>query len=471
MDDAELLKAYAKGRSEAAFTELVARHVDFVFATAQRLLGGDAHRADDVVQHVFSELARKAASLLDRPVLAGWLYLTARNTSAAIVRGERRRARREMEAQIMQELDREEGPVTEWARIRPVIDRALSALNPRDRDVVLMRFFQRMTFPEIGKRLSISDDAARLRVGRSLDRVRSALSRLGVTSTTGAVAAALGGQAAICAPAGLAASAAAAALTGAGPALGGITAGAAIPLMITNKVALAAVGAAILAGAGGMMWQLRVNSRLAEQAAALEAQAGGLPAAQAENRRLAAALDRINGRQAALRARIDAPAQVRSLENEAAALQAELATRAAPATADNASKDRVLAAGTGLLFNALKPLIDARKWGEAKTVVESAIPNVPADSYDRYFLEDTIAKVCLQESNLFDGLAHLEEADRILRTHPGFADSKTALATQKYIAQIDTALGAALGGSAKPGQTPPAAFKDSPDQWFPAAGE
>src|ERR1700677_4499271 len=98
MDDAELLKAYAESRSETAFTELVRRHIDFVFATGQRMLGGDAHRANDVAQQVFNELARKSPSLINRRALEGWLYLTTRNTASLIVRGERRRVRREQEA-------------------------------------------------------------------------------------------------------------------------------------------------------------------------------------------------------------------------------------------------------------------------------------------------------------------------------------------------------------------------------------
>jgi len=40
-DDAELLRRYATDRSEAAFAELVRRHVDLVYSTALRQMGGD----------------------------------------------------------------------------------------------------------------------------------------------------------------------------------------------------------------------------------------------------------------------------------------------------------------------------------------------------------------------------------------------------------------------------------------------
>src|SRR5881396_3042738 len=73
MQDAELLRDYITSGSDAAFTELVDRYVDFVYSTARRQLG-DAQLAEEVAQVVFSLLARKAVGLVDLPSLAGWLY-------------------------------------------------------------------------------------------------------------------------------------------------------------------------------------------------------------------------------------------------------------------------------------------------------------------------------------------------------------------------------------------------------------
>jgi hypothetical protein len=63
MDDEQLLHAYARERSEAAFGELVARHIDFVYSAALRVVNGDSHLAQDVSQTVFSDLARKRSPL------------------------------------------------------------------------------------------------------------------------------------------------------------------------------------------------------------------------------------------------------------------------------------------------------------------------------------------------------------------------------------------------------------------------
>ena len=74
IDDEQLLLQYARERSESAFGELVARHVDFVYSAALRVVNGDSHLAQDVAQMVFIDLARKAGSLPDDVGLAGWLH-------------------------------------------------------------------------------------------------------------------------------------------------------------------------------------------------------------------------------------------------------------------------------------------------------------------------------------------------------------------------------------------------------------
>ena len=59
-EDPALLRRFADENSEAAFRELVERRIDFVYATALRQVGGDAHLAQEVAQSVFLDLARKA---------------------------------------------------------------------------------------------------------------------------------------------------------------------------------------------------------------------------------------------------------------------------------------------------------------------------------------------------------------------------------------------------------------------------
>jgi len=82
MDDEQLLHAYARERSEAAFGELVARHIDFVYSTALRVVNGDSHLAQGVAQTVFIELERKGRSL-SRDQKTGNLSLPTRQALVA----------------------------------------------------------------------------------------------------------------------------------------------------------------------------------------------------------------------------------------------------------------------------------------------------------------------------------------------------------------------------------------------------
>jgi len=115
-EDGQLLRRFVDDHSEAAFTELVNRHVNLVYFAALRRLGGDRHLADDVAQSVFADLARKATLLKDRTVLTGWLYTSTRFAAAQAVRSARRRRTHEQEAHAMHELHF--APETGWARLQ-----------------------------------------------------------------------------------------------------------------------------------------------------------------------------------------------------------------------------------------------------------------------------------------------------------------------------------------------------------------
>ncbi len=256
-DDAELLRRYADEKSEDAFAELVRRHLGLVYHAALRQCGGDAHRAQDVAQTVFADVARKARSLARRPALAGWLHTSTRYAAAQAVRGEVRRQRREQEAHAMNEILAKangDDAAAEWERMRPVIDEALHALGERDRDAVLARFFEGRAFAEIGARLALSEDAARMRVERALEKLRVALGKRGITSTAAALALALANQAGAAVPAGLAASVTGAALA---EAVGGVTFAGKLMSMMTHKGVMG--GAVALTVIGGVLLGWRAN--------------------------------------------------------------------------------------------------------------------------------------------------------------------------------------------------------------------
>src|SRR5258708_23971454 len=98
-DDMELVRQYARWKSEEAFAALVSRHVNLVYSVALRQVR-DAHLAEEITQAVFIILARKAGSLGPKTILPGWLCRTARYASANALTMQWRRQRREQEAHM-----------------------------------------------------------------------------------------------------------------------------------------------------------------------------------------------------------------------------------------------------------------------------------------------------------------------------------------------------------------------------------
>jgi RNA polymerase sigma factor (sigma-70 family) len=197
MDDDQLLRSYVADRSEAVFRELVRRHIAIVHAAARRQAGIDAHLADDVTQRVFITLAKKADSLRDHATLVGWLYTAARLEAARAARTEARRRNWEQRASEMNPTKTD--PLEEhvsWEQLRPVLDAAMAQLAEADRTAVLLRFFSGQSFADVGRIFQISEDAARKRVERAIERLRETLSRRGIVSTASALGSALGAHAA-----------------------------------------------------------------------------------------------------------------------------------------------------------------------------------------------------------------------------------------------------------------------------------
>jgi RNA polymerase sigma factor (sigma-70 family) len=206
LDDHDLLHQYATTRSNEPFGELVRRHLDLVYAAALRQTHGNVHLAHEIAQSVFTDLARKAGTLNRRTILVGWLHTAVRFAATKAMRSAARRERHERAAatEMNDELHTSDPPI-DPAQLQPVIDAAIGDLKPREREAVLMRFFERREFAELGARLALSESAARSCVDRALKKMRASLERHGVKSSTAALAVALAKQSAFAAPLELAA--------------------------------------------------------------------------------------------------------------------------------------------------------------------------------------------------------------------------------------------------------------------------
>ncbi len=258
LTDQQLLRDYTERRSETAFSELVRRHIDFVYSAALRMVR-DTHLAEDVTQAVFLALAENTRQLTEHPVLSGWLHRTAQNLAANAVRSDVRRRAREQEAATMNELFSTEPDAT-WEHIAPHLDSAIGDLSDTDRDAVLLRYFQRKSAHEIAKILGLSDEAAQKRVSRAVERLREYFSKSGIAIGSGGLVALLSINAVQSAPMALSGTISAAAAVGVAVKTTGTMAAGKTLIMTTTQKALIATALAAALATG--VYELAQNSRL-----------------------------------------------------------------------------------------------------------------------------------------------------------------------------------------------------------------
>jgi len=273
-NDQVLLRAYARDRCEASFSELVHRHVDLVHSTALRILR-DPSLAEEVTQRVFLALAHHSAKLQERAFITGWLHETARNLAINTVRSEERRRQREQENAAMNHPDTNDAEDL-WWQIAPRLDEALAQLSAIERDVLLWRYFERCTAEQIGERLGLTSEAAQKRVARALDRLRGILAERSLSAPAANLAALISTHAVQSAPAGLAATS----ITAISGASAAFPAASTLQIFMASTKAKLSVAALLAASVTTpLVLQYQANARLREQVAQLrDERADSLPA-------------------------------------------------------------------------------------------------------------------------------------------------------------------------------------------------
>jgi len=200
------LKEYRETSSEQAFSRLVGEYIDLVYSAARRQTG-DAHLAEDVTQAVFILLHRKAQSLPERVVLGGWLVNATRYVSHNAVRAAARRAIHERKAaEMRQERLAETTGKSPLDSIGPELDAALLSLSVRDRDAVVLHYFQNKNCAEVASAIGASPEAARKRLSRAVARLSRYFQMRGIAAPAIGVEAFLKSRALVQAPAHLSSS-------------------------------------------------------------------------------------------------------------------------------------------------------------------------------------------------------------------------------------------------------------------------
>jgi RNA polymerase sigma factor (sigma-70 family) len=170
MNDWRLIKRYVEANSQEAFGDLVRCYTNLVYCTCHRELQ-DRMLAEEAAQAVFLILARKAPSFRSRTTLSSWLFQTALLTAKNIQRQEQRRQRREQEAAALI-APTGSNLSQDWEEAKPLLNAALNSLSVAEQDLIIRRFWEDHSLLEISSTLGVTEDAARMRVNRALNKLR-----------------------------------------------------------------------------------------------------------------------------------------------------------------------------------------------------------------------------------------------------------------------------------------------------------
>lgn len=190
-DDWTLLRDYADRRAHDAFARLVAKYADLVFNTAYRRTR-QRELAEDITQAVFIVLARSSGKLSARGSLGAWLHKTTLYASANAIRAESRRRFREHTAAkpepVESTLSHDSSDATS------VVEEELHRLPSSDRQLLSLHYLEGQTMSQAAEKMGVSNEAARKRLSRALQKLRGRLSRRGIaTAEVAAVGSAVAG--------------------------------------------------------------------------------------------------------------------------------------------------------------------------------------------------------------------------------------------------------------------------------------
>jgi RNA polymerase sigma-70 factor (sigma-E family) len=168
----------ARSPSDEEFTQFVHSAWPALYRTAY-LLVGDPSLAEDLVQAAMVKTYAAWSSVRDVRAAPGFARTTLVNTAASWFR--RRSWRNEVPTEAMPE-----GHLEADLSLRPTVLDALAKLPPRQRTVVVLRYYDDYSVAEAARALSVSEGTIKSQTSKALDTLRRLLGEAAVPMTSGA---------------------------------------------------------------------------------------------------------------------------------------------------------------------------------------------------------------------------------------------------------------------------------------------
>ena len=182
--DEDLVIAFQSG-DIPAFDQLVRRWDRKIQGVIYRLVGNH-DEARDLSQEAFLKAYRALGTFKQEARFSSWLYQIAINATRDRLR--RRRRRTDLSLDDVEEKGeaslRDSGPsaldLIESNDLSRAVAAAMAALSEEQREVVILKEYEGLTFPEIAETLDVPLSTVKTRLYRGLGQLRVRLERQGI---------------------------------------------------------------------------------------------------------------------------------------------------------------------------------------------------------------------------------------------------------------------------------------------------
>ena len=187
MKDQEKIIARARRGDADAFEQLVVSYRDQVFRLALRMCGSEAD-ADEVAQEAFLSAWKALPNFRGESQFSTWLYQLTTHAAIDLMRREKRQI---ASADITEVSAADPAPSpqqqAEQSEQREIVRDAILQLAPEQREVVVLRFMEELSYEEIGAVLKLPSGTVKSRLNRAKAQLKEILSKSGNLFGAGSV--------------------------------------------------------------------------------------------------------------------------------------------------------------------------------------------------------------------------------------------------------------------------------------------
>ena len=179
MKDQEKIIARARRGDADAFEQLVVAYRDQVFRLALRMCGSEAD-ADEVAQEAFLSAWRALPNFRGESQFSTWLYQLTTHAAIDLMRREKRQITADDITEVSA-ADPAPSPQqqAEQSEQREIVRNAILQLAPEQREVVVLRFMEELSYEEIGAVLKLPSGTVKSRLNRAKAQLKEILSKNG----------------------------------------------------------------------------------------------------------------------------------------------------------------------------------------------------------------------------------------------------------------------------------------------------